>query len=716
MIGAATTGTSGPPPGIIGPTPLAGPFTPVAPAGGILRVLTNSQIDQIEAQKQGVIDLLQRPQEQVIGSLASHVRKFWESAAQAKIPFENQMLENLRMVNGEYSPEKLKAIRDVGAPEIYMMLADTKCRSAEAWIKDILIQPGVKPWDIEATPEPDLPNEIREAIRQEFIAQTFSNMATAMAAAGQDFDPIAIAQAIQGLVPQFEAEMERLIAKRAKENTEKFKRRLDDHLTEGGWYRALDEFIYDIVVLKAGIIKGPVTRKERVKIPAIDPATGKHIVKVEEKIITKYERRSPFNIYPAKNSTGINDAPLIDKITLTPKELSDLIGVEGFSETEIRAVVEEYRQGGLREWTRIDSMLPGAQQNTTQATQEDRSETGNMDCLEYWGSAPGKLLRDWGMNPQEIPDETREFDVCAWLIGNHIIKAMLNPDPLGKKPFHKTSFKEKPGVFWGEGLPEIVEDLQGACNACARAIVHNVGIASGPQVEIDIGRLAPGESQKIWPWRVWLTNNEQMMNGPAINFYAPPIVTERLINAYVFFAKLADEYSGVPAYAHGDPQVGGAGNTASGFSMMATMAARGIKAVIKNIDNKVIAATIEAQFYRDIVDEENFGIIPDYKIVAKGSSSLIAKEQQAMRRTEFLKMTLNPIDLQIMGPDGRRCVLRDVAKALDMDVEKIFPENAEARFNPMIPAGGTPAGSQVLGPDGNPVVGQDFRTFNERAN
>ena len=31
------------------------------------------------------------------------------------------------------------------APEIYMMLADTKCRSAEAWIKDILIQSGLKP-------------------------------------------------------------------------------------------------------------------------------------------------------------------------------------------------------------------------------------------------------------------------------------------------------------------------------------------------------------------------------------------------------------------------------------------------------------------------------------------------------------------------------------------------------------------------------------------
>ena len=150
--------------------------------------------------------------------------------------------------------------------------------------------------------------------------------------------------------------------------------------------------------------------------------------------------------------------------------------------------------------------------------------------------------------------------------------------------------------------------------------------------------------------------------------------------------------------------------------MLITQAARGIKAVIKNIDNKIIIPIIEAQFYLDILEEENFGIIPDYKIVAKGSSSLIAKEQQAVRRTEFLAMTNNPVDLQIMGNDGRRYILRDVAKALDMDVDKIFPENPAAMLNPMMPGmGGSAPGPQILGPDGNPVVGQDFRQFNERS-
>jgi len=39
------------------------------------------------------------------------------------------------------------------------------------------------------------------------------------------------------------------------------------------------------------------------------------------------------------------------------------------------------------------------------------------------------------------------------------------------------------------------------------------------------------------------------------------------------------------------------------------------------------------------------GIIPDFKIVAKGATALLEKEQQAIRRIEFLQMTNNPTDI-----------------------------------------------------------------------
>ena len=50
---------------------------------------------------------------------------------------------------------------------------------------------------------------------------------------------------------------------------------------------------------------------------------------------------------------------------------------------------------------------------------------------------------------------------------------------------------------------------------------------------------------------------------------------------------------------------------------------------------------------------------------------LIAKEQTQMRRNEFLAATGNPVDLQIVGQEGRAYLLREVAKGLRMDTDKI---------------------------------------------
>jgi hypothetical protein len=205
------------------------------------------------------------------------------------------------------------------------------------------------------------------------------------------------------------------------------------------------------------------------------------------------------------------------------------------------------------------------------------------------------------------------------------------------------------------------------------------------------------------------------------------MVAGELLTVYTKFSEIADEHSGVPAYAHGGENVGGAGDTASGLSMLMTSAARGIKGVIKAIDNGIIQPTVERQYYANIGQFELAHLIADYKIVAKGSSSLIAKEQQAMRKTEFLQMTQNPIDLSIMGIEGRKYLLKDAGKALEIDVDKAFPAappqspmapavpgmapGAMPGMMPGVPAPQLGAAQQTLNPAGEPVAGQDFNTF-----
>ena len=53
-----------------------------------------------------------------------------------------------------------------------------------------------------------------------------------------------------------------------------------------------------------------------------------------------------------------------------------------------------------------------------------------------------------------------DADLFLLSVNVSIIKAVLNYDPLGEKPYCKTSFIKTPGSFWGKGIPEVIEDLQ----------------------------------------------------------------------------------------------------------------------------------------------------------------------------------------------------------------------------------------------------------------
>ena len=686
---------------------------------GLIPVLNNQEASDQRAlrdQARAGTDALKRTEgeDQFENNLSGYIRKSWQEAKRSKFIVEEQMLKNLRQIAGVYEPDMLTAIMEADVPNYFMMLTDTKCRAAEAWIKDVLCQPSYKPWDIEPTPDPELPPEILRAIQEQFVQKMFSTIVDSVIQQQGKIDPMQILSMIKMMVPKFEELMKEELIRESKDRAEKIKIEVDDHLTEGSWYGAIENFVKDIVTLPAGIIKGPVMRMEpTINIEAWDK-NGKHKITVKDELVWKYERRSPFHIFPQPNSTGPQDGYLIDLIRIKKKELEALKKLPGYKEDEIDEVLEQYRNGGLREWTLFDAPKQMIEKKTTM----DLYLGENIDCLEFWGEVQGQLLLDWGMDEKDIPDATREYPICAWLIGTRVIKAMLNNDPMKEKPFYRVCYEEIPDNFWGKDVPQLIVDNQRACNASVRAIMHNLAVGSGPMVEVNRDRLAPGESTKIWPYRVFLTTNDQMETSKAVNFYAPPLVVERLITCYNFFSKLADEFCGIPAYAHGDPQVGGGGNTASGLSMLITQAARGIKGVIKAIDSRVIVPCVQNAYYKVIQNLKNYGLIPDHKIVAQGAISLLAKEQQAQRSVEFMQMTNNPTDVAIMGPDGRRYLLKTTARRLDLDESKIAPEHQDMGQGGMMLGPGQQGQAQpnpttTLDQAGNPAQGTDTRSFNQ---
>jgi len=671
---------------------------------GLLRVLSNEQLMAADAAAQAAEA---RQNEPVILNLATYVRKCFDAADRAKRLHEVDMLNALRMRNGEYAPDQLAEIRKTGGSEIYMRVGATKMRAAQSWLKDIFLTMS-RPFTVVPTPEPDVPSDQLsnvDALVQQVIAQGV--MQGAPPPMAEEIDALR-----EGTVKQIRLELDKV----AKERAERAEQRIDDILTEGGFYRALDECLSDITTFKGCILKGPIVRK-RVQLKwkrGVDPTTQQpgawQAVPVSDYKF-EFERVNPLAFYPSPNTCRPDRGYVIERHKMSREDLYSLIGVDGFDSAAIQKVLEEYGLGGLRNWLSVDSEEQQALGNLTDLSSDPAAP---IEALEFYGSVQGKLLLEWGMAPDKVPDPVAEYRANVWVIGAYVIRATLNTDPLGRTPYSVSSWEKLPGSFWGIGPAELMTDVSAVCNATARALVNNMGIASGPQVTVNTDRLAEGENiTSMFPWKLWQTKNDPMANDSSqpIAFFQPQSNAQELLGVYEKFTTIADEVTSIPRYMMGDSQVGGAGRTAAGLSMLMNAANKGIKNVANNIDTDLLVPTVERVYYFLMLYDEDQTIKGDAQIRARGASGLMLKELLNQRRLEFLQIISNPIDAQLIGPDRRAVILREIGKGLEFPIDDIVPSDAEIdqvrRMMAMQAA--APAGATPEKPDDPTTVDQELR-------
>jgi len=668
---------------------------------GLINLVTNKELIDHEKQLENLKKAEEAQQQDPILDLAAYIKTAYEAAKQAKSDIEQDLLKARRQRDGKYDPDKLARIEKFGGTKIFMMLTNVKCRAAEAWIKDILIPPGDKPWALNPTPVPELP----QAIEVDIAEIVTNEVAFQIVASG--FDPAAANEdEIQVRMQEIHDEILEQKKERAKKATNAFEQRIEDDLVEGRFYDALAEFVNDLSTFRAAFIKGPVTRKQK-RLVWTEDQNGAYVPAIEEKYIKEYNRVSPFDIYPSPGAKTIQDGYLCERVKFRRSALQQMIGVPGFSTHAVRAVLNEHGTGGLREWLAVDQERADAESRP----QEFNDPDPPIDAVEFWGSIQGKKLLEWGMDKKQIPDPDIDYQTWAILIGRWVIAASLNSNPLGHRPYYSSAFEKNNDSIWGKGPPALMRDIQDICNAIARALINNLGIASGPQVEVNYDRLAPGEDyEDVYPWKITKTKSDKQHGKPAINFYQPNPLTEVLIKVYEYFFKQASEQSGIPAYTYGNEDVGGAGKTASGLSMLMNAASKTLKGVVFNIDLSVIKPIIYHHWLHLMLYETDILKTGDINVVARASEYLIMEEQLNIRRKEFLDGTNNQIDLAIMGLRGRANVLREVAKKLKLPVEDIIPPDEmfmqQSQFQPADAAGAnaTAPGGPPPSPGGAPAL------------
>lgn len=665
--------------------------------------------------------LKEKKQTSIVSGLSKHIDSVWSRNHKDNKPYRLAMIRALRRVRGEYDPAKLAAIRAFKGSEVFIRSGENKCRAAESWIKDIYLSETELPFSIEPTAVPDLPDETKQKIQEE-VRQRGQALYAQLAATGQPVNTAEISDLMNEWMQEAQKREEDKIYKEAKDRCDKAAKLIRDQNQEGGWDKAFKNFLWYFTRVKVGIIKGPILTQKKKQVWEVSP-DGNFTLNVVDTLVNDVYCVSPFNFFPQKGMSDINDGDVIEIHELTKQAISNLIGVPGYKEAEIRAVLDKLESGELKsKWLTLDDESQVKRLEKEKAATTDsgytlalQTQEHTIYAQEFYGTVSGKLLIEWGVEGNI--DESIQYQANCWKIGEHVIKAVINPDNLGRKPYHVSSWAKNPASIWGEGLIEFAEPIEDILNSITRALQNNIAIASGPQVEVNKDRC--DDKAPIYPWKRWESTSMQMKEAPAINFYQPQMHTQELILAWQFFSKLLDEMT-VPAYAQGASQSGVTAGTATVFTQLLAAASRSIKAVVANIDADVIVPYTQMCYDYNMEFTDDNTIKGDARVVAKGVAGLQVREQAAQRKVEYLQVIANPLFSQILGPKNIGSILAQIAKSNDIqlpdmgrldgsiEIDSILQSMlmGQAGVDPnqmsgQIGAGGTPANPQGLNADGS---------------
>lgn len=580
--------------------------------------------------------------------LAAWVRVRVEAA---KRHFESYILPRLQACQqaraGEYSSDKLRQIAESGGSSLFFNVTDHKCSAAESWIGDLLNPIRDKIWQLSPTPLPDLP----EPVTEEIVAAIVSEF--------QAMDPSMVTpELVQQRAKDLQSEVLSRAQKQAEKRVQGMESLLVDQFTEGGFYDALTDFVRDLSTYPLAVLKGPVVQKRK----KFNWVNG--VMQVSDEPAPFWYAVSPFDWYPAPSIRSLAQGYCVETITLDPGDLYNMIGVEGYSEDAIRQA--------LAQKASEDLLPPGeSEREQIEGRASDQDPDAPIKAVEFWGPIPGTLLADWGM--PGIDDLDAYYHCVVTLIDHYVVRAIRNPDPLGRPPYYVTSF-EKTGSIVGRAIPEKMGDCQDAINGCLRNLINNLAFSAGPMYTVDVDAIAPGEDPtKVFPLRCFQYNGTKSGNRNPITFFQPSSNAQTLLQVADFFQVQSDDRTLIPRYTHGNENIKGAGSTYGGLSMLMDSAAKGIMQIMANIDKDVVRPAVRRQYEWNMLYHDDPSIKGDCRVVPHGIMSVFARQNSQIRRMEFLSATANDLDMQIIELRGRRTILEAVARELELPVEKIVP-------------------------------------------
>jgi hypothetical protein len=283
----------------------------------------------------------------------------------------------------------------------------------------------------------------------------------------------------------------------------------------------------------------------------------------------------------------------------------------------------------------------------------------------------GKELQAAG---SDIPEDYLEEEMPAtvWILGNNIIKAVKNDMKIKDIMYHTFYFDKDETSIFAEGLPRITRHSQLTVCAASRMMLNNAAICSGPQFEINSTLVVNEDISDVHPMKVWIREGRGMdAQYPAIRILNIDSHIPEYINIIDQFIKFGDIESTLPTWFITDPNAM-SNETTTGVSMRMSSMTLTVRDIVRNFDEHQ-ESVIKALYAWNMEFNDKPEIKGDYKVRARGSSSLVTKEVRMQALNQFA-LTLTDEDWVYIP---RRKFLEERVKANDLDVPIRTEEEAD---------------------------------------
>jgi len=330
----------------------------------------------------------------------------------------------------------------------------------------------------------------------------------------------------------------------------------------------------------------------------------------------------------------------------------------------------EYHKRGF------DSLLKKAANGATPGpgTDQDKpteaSKTGHIAKLfekfTFAGSVQNRFLR--GLIKDLEGSDDMHTEAIVIFCNGEVIKAVANPFPGERRPYHMVPWTKIPGSCWGRGVAQKIFDPQKNVNRLTRMYIDNKRLSGNLMTAIDKSKLKRGENLEIYPGRNWEFDGGYSENDVS-KLLQPiffPDVTRGVLEAIATMVEWADQSSGIPRILEG--QQGGDASTAFAENQRIMAASKQLGLVLKNFDMHAWVPIIESFYDWNMEFLKDPAVKGDYAIVATGFATF---ENRNIRKLDLERLLIlsqqNPAVGSRVKPEP---VVEDWARAGNIDPEK----------------------------------------------